>query len=109
MSKGLALAAALLVCATSARAGQAIGSMPIPVSAADLAAAAGVHRADASTLPLDIVRIAFASPDGPEEAKTRAAVARVLQRDGAAVAQLPLPLSPGAWTGRVLDARIADR
>ena len=104
----LAIAAGLLVCATSARAGGAIGSMPIPVSVAELATAAGVERVDASTLPLDIVRIGFASADGPEEARVRAAIARVLQRDGAPLAQLPLPLSPKTWTGRVLDARIAD-
>ena len=109
MSKGLAIAAGLLLsAASSARAGQTIGSMPIPTSVADLAAAAGVHRVDASTLPLDIVRIAFASPEGPEEARTRAAIARVLQRDGPAAGQLPLPLSPKTWSARVLGAPVAD-
>jgi hypothetical protein len=109
MSKGLAIAAGLLLyAASSARAGQAIGSVPIPGSVADLAAAAGVHRVDASTLPLDIVRIAFASPDGAEETRIRAALARVLQRDGAAAGLLPLPLSPRTWTERVLGAAVAD-
>jgi hypothetical protein len=109
MSKGLAIAAGLLLyAASSARAGQAIGSMPMPCSVADLAAAAGVQRVDASTLPLDIVRIAFASPEGPEETRTRAAIARVLQRDGTAAGLLPLPLSPRTWTGRVLGAPVTD-
>ena len=109
MSKGLAIAAGLLLsAASSARAGQAIGSMPIPASVADLATAAGVHRVDASTLPLDIVRIAFASPEGPEETRTRAAIARLLQRDGAAAGQLPLPLSLKAWSGRLLNKAVAD-
>ena len=108
VSSSLTLAAGLLlVAASSARAGQAIGSMPIAASVADLAAAAGVHRVDASTLPLDIVRIAFASPDGQDERKTRAAIARVLQRDGAA-AQLPLPLSPQTWSAHVLRAPVAE-
>src|SRR5262249_56131330 len=40
------------------------GSLPIPIATADLAAAAGLHRDDPSTLGLDIVRLAFASPDG---------------------------------------------
>lgn len=108
MSRRLAIAAGLLVYATSARADQTLGSMPIAASVAELAAAAGVHRLDAATLPLDIVRIAFASPGGPDEARIRAAIARVLRRDGPAVAQLPLPLSPGTWTARVLGARITD-
>ena len=60
MIKGLPIAAGVLLCAARlAHAGQAgIGSMPI-ASVADLAAAAGIHRVDASTLPLDIVRLAF--------------------------------------------------
>ena len=42
--------------------------MSIPVTVADLAKAAGLTRADPSTLPLDIVRLAFASPDGASDA-----------------------------------------
>ena len=102
-----AVAIALLSASTLAQ-GQGVGSMPIAATVADLAAAAGVDRADASTLPLDIVRIAFASPDGLDETRTRAAVARVLQRDGPAAAQLPLPLSAPTWRTRVLGARVPD-
>ena len=109
MPNAVAIAAALLLsAASSAAAGQTIGSMPIPISAADLAAAAGVHRVDASTLPLDIVRIAFASPEGPEETRTRAAIARVLARDGVAAGQLPLPLSLKTWRERVLGGPVVD-
>jgi hypothetical protein len=108
MSRRLTIAAGLLLYAASAQAGQAIGSMPIPARVAELAAAAGVHRADASTLPLDIVRIAFASPDGPDERKIRAAIARVLQRDGMPTAQLPLPLSPKTWTTHLLRAAVPE-
>ena len=109
MAKCLAIAAGLLLCAAwPARAGQAIGTMSIPVSVADLADAAGVHRVDAATLPLDIVRIAFASPESAEETRTRAAIARVLKRDAPAAGQLPLPLSPKTWSARVLGAVVAD-
>ena len=111
MSRGLSIAAGvLLFAAQPARAGQpAIGSMPIPASVAELAAAAGIHRVDASTLPLDIVRIAFASPDGSivEEAAARAAVAGVLGRAGPDRETLPLPLSPKLWTDRILRAPVA--
>ena len=82
--------------------------MPISAPTADLAAAVGVQRDDASTLPLDIVRIAFSSPEGPEEAKTRAAIARVLQRDAVPVARLPLPLPAKTWTARVFEGRVAE-
>jgi hypothetical protein len=112
MTRRLAIAAVVLLCAAhSARAGQvAIGSMPIPVSVPELAAAAGVHRVDASTLPLDIVRSAFASPDGASTAETaaRAAIGRALNRDGGRVASLPLPLGPKLWGERVLRADISD-
>src|SRR5687767_10859537 len=108
MSRGLSIAAGvLLFAAQSARAGQpAIGSMPIPATVAELARAAGIHRVDASTLPLDIVRLAFASPDGTsvEQAATRAAVAGVLDRTGPDRDALPLPLGAKAWTDRILGA-----
>ena len=82
--------------------------MPIPSTVAELAAAAGVHRVDASTLPLDIVRMAFASPDGPDESRLRAAIARVLVRDGETDGRLPLPLSPRTWTARVFEQTIRE-
>jgi hypothetical protein len=111
MSKGAFLAAAVLLSAAqAARAGQpGIGSMPISTGVAELAAAAGIHRVDASTLPLDIVRIAFASPDGTsvEEAAARAAIARVLGRAGSAGDALPLPLSAKTWTDRIVGSQLA--
>lgn len=86
----------------------ALVSLPIPGTSAELAEAAGVHRVDASTLPLDIVRIAFSSPDGPEESRVRAAIARVLQRDVPSAARLPLPLSAQTWRAKVLGGRVAE-
>src|SRR5687768_10255167 len=110
MSRGLSIAAGLLLFAAQpARAGQpAIGSMPIPATVAELAAAAGIHRVDAATLPLDIVRIAFASPDATsaEQATARAAIAGVLGRAGPDRELLPLPLSPKLWTERILRAPV---
>jgi hypothetical protein len=107
MIKGLPIAAGVLLCAARlAHAGQAgIGSMPI-ASVADLAAAAGVHRVDASTLPLDIVRLAFASPDGTsaEQTAIRAALTGVLQRAAPQRELLPLPLGAKVWTDRILPA-----
>src|SRR5688572_24572379 len=107
MIKGLPIAAGVLLCAARlAHAGQAgIGSMPI-ASVADLAAAAGIHRVDASTLPLDIVRLAFASPDGTSSEQTaiRAALTGVLQRAAPQRELLPLPLGAKVWTDRILGA-----
>ena len=55
--------------------------MSIPVTLADLAKAAGLSRADPSTLPLDIVRLAFAGPDGgaTRSAGRRAAIQQALE------------------------------
>src|SRR5215212_4341534 len=104
MWKALAIAAgALLAAAASARGQMPIGSMPIPISAADLAAAAGVQRVVPSTLALDIVRLGFGSgKPTSEELKIRSDVARLLDRDGAPSAVLPLPVSSKLWTERVL-------
>jgi hypothetical protein len=101
--------AAVLFVAPPTRAAEAIGSMTIPVTVADLAAAIGVHREDPSTLPLDIVRMAFASPaDGHEpEASVRAALNRVLAHDGQRD-RLPLPLSASVWREHVLDGSVTD-
>lgn len=89
---------------------QALGSMSIPVSVADLAAAAGIQRADPSTLPIDIVRLAFASPEGSNDqsAVPRAAVLRVLERRGDSGERVPLPLSPRIWRAHVLRAQEPD-
>ena len=109
MWKALAIAAGALLCAAQSARGQVpIGSMPIPTSAADLAAAAGVQRVDPSTLALDIVRIGFASAKpNAEELKVRGTVARLLDSDGAPSAVLPLPLSSKVWTERVLRRSVA--
>jgi hypothetical protein len=108
----LVIAAALLLGALdAARASEPpIGSMAIPIKVSELAAAAGVHRVDAATLPLDIVRMAFASPDGASAAETklRVAVTRALDRDAEPADVLPLPLGSKTWTNRVLRKPISD-
>src|SRR5918993_4239178 len=100
MSRLLVLAALAALCAAPyARADQhAVGSMRLPLPASELAAAIGIHRVDPSTLPLDIVRLAFASPDGANasESAARAALSQALAGGGAGDL-VPLPLSPRAW------------
>jgi hypothetical protein len=88
----------------------AAGSMSIPVSLAELAAAAGLRRADPSTLPVDIVRSAFAAPDHApgESAARRAAIRRVLATRGSSGDRLPLPLNPLTWRKHLLGADVAD-
>jgi hypothetical protein len=98
---------ALLHAAPPSTRDPSIVSLPIPATVAEIAAACGIHRVDGATLPLDLVRIAFASPDGQEERKLRAALARLLQRDGTA-AWLPLPMSPKTWAAHVFRARVPE-
>ena len=86
------------------------GSMSIPVSLADLAAAAGLERVDPSTLPLDIVRLAFASPESAQHqsAPQRATILRALESGGDSGDRIPLPLDPRIWRAHVLPAEVAD-
>lgn len=116
MRKASGLAAGILMLLVPARPGARadeafLGSMSIPAGLAELAAAAGVHRVDPSTLPLDIVRSAFASPDRPNDpwAARRAAIARVLDRAGDSGDRVPLPLSPRIWRAHVLRAEVPDK
>jgi hypothetical protein len=99
----------VILIAPPAHAGQAIGSMSIPVPVADLADVIGVHRDDPSTLALDIVRMTHASPEGPNHAVSpaAAAVAQTLAQDGQRD-RLPLPLTPAIWRDYVLDAQVPD-
>ena len=98
----------LLLCSVDASADAGGGSMSIPVTLADLAKAAGLTRADPSTLPLDIVRLAFASPDDASDAATgpRAAIRRALDAGGDSGDRLPLPLSPATWRARVFRSEV---
>jgi hypothetical protein len=108
---GFALALAVL-CAAPARASDtasAPGSLSLPVTTAALASAAGVHRDDPSTLGIDIVRIAFASPKPTDsEVTARGAIARALSTHGPAAGWLPLPLSPDTWRRHVLGDEVQD-
>jgi hypothetical protein len=84
-------------------------SLPIPIASADLAAAAGIQRDDPSTLGLDIVRLAFASPHNSTgvETEARQAIARALESTGAG-SRIPLPLSADTWRTRVLRTAAGD-
>jgi hypothetical protein len=88
MGRGFGIAAGVLLLiatapATSRADAASSGSMSIPVSLVDLAAAAGIHRVDPATLPIDLVRIAFSSPDKDEGmVRRRAAIAKALDSDG---------------------------
>src|SRR5204863_9529654 len=86
------------------------GAMSIPITVKDLAAAAGLTREDPATLPLDIVRMAFASPQEPgAPADSRmVAIKRALDGFGSGGGRLPLPLRPATWRTHVLHAEISD-
>ncbi len=115
MQKSIGIAAAILLLlvrpGSNARADARVpGSMSIPVSLGELAAAAGLERIDPSTLPLDIVRLAFASPDGApnQQASRRSAILRVLESRGDSGDRIPLPLHPRIWRAHVLSADVAS-
>ena len=108
---GIPLALALLTVASArgAETPAAPGSLPLPITTAALASAAGVHRDDPSTLGIDIVRLAFASARPTEpEAAAREAIARALGAIGPAAGRIPLPLSPASWRRHVLREDIPD-
>ena len=93
-----------------ARADQdAVGSMRLPLPAAELAAALNIPRVDPSTLPIDIVRIAYAFPDNANlhDPAVRAALARALAQRGAGDL-VPLPLTPRMWTEHVLREDVPE-
>ena len=80
------------------------------MSLADLAAAGGLHRDDPSTLPIDIIRLSYASPDwrSDETGRRRTAIKTALETAGDSGARIPLPLSPRLWRERVLRSNVAD-
>ena len=105
------LAALVLCCAIpGARADEpGLGSVRLPLPAAELATALGIHRVDPSTLPLDIVRLAFASPDKASGGETaaRATLAHALARKGEGDL-IPLPLPPRIWREHILRRPVRD-
>src|SRR4051812_8160775 len=109
MWRPLAIAALLVPLAGSGDRGAALaGSVSIPIAAADLAAAAGLQRDDPSTIGLDIVRLAFASPNATAgEAAARQAIAAALSSTGQA-SRIPLPLAAETWRRHVLRSDVPD-
>ena len=111
MPRSPLLAVLALFCAVPCvRADQdAVGSMRLPLPAAELAAAIGIHRVDPSTLPIDIVRVAFAFPDkgNLQDPAVRPALARALAQRGTGDL-VPLPLTPRMWTEHVLRENVPE-
>jgi hypothetical protein len=112
MARSPIIAALILGAALPCAAGQAdtaIGSMRLPLPAADLAAAINLSRVDPSTLPIDIVRIAYAFPDNANlhNPAVREALARALSQRGSGDL-VPLPLTPRLWTEHVLREAVPE-
>src|SRR3954471_11989798 len=115
MSRPAATAVVLLVCAIATPRGAQRTPAPglydlvLPVHVTDVAAAAGLQRADAATFPIDIVRFAFASPDGSNagEMAARASLRAALEQ-GSAGEAIPLPLSPDTWRTHILHTTVAN-
>jgi len=80
------------------------------VSLAELATAAGIQRADPSTLSIDIVRLLFAAPERARDPLTvrRSAVRSALESAGSGRDRLPLPLKPRTWRRHILSAEVPD-
>ena len=115
MPRPAATAVVLLVCAIATPRGAqrtpapGLYDLTLPARVTDVAAAAGLQRADAATFPIDIVRFAFASPDGSNEGEmaARASLRAALEQGGTGDA-IPLPLSPGTWRTYILHTQAAD-
>jgi hypothetical protein len=111
MPRPLALAALILSCAAPCVHAEegALGSVRLPLPAAELAASVGIHRVDPSSLPIDLVRLAFASPDNASasEAAARARLSEALARRGSGD-PIPLPLSPRVWRDQILREQVRD-
>jgi len=86
-------------------------ALPLPVPAASLAAAVGLHASDPSTLLLHIIRLVNESPDGQGAGggKRLAALRQVLAADSKATDVVPLPLDPSIWRETILEQQVADR
>jgi len=105
-----AVAGCVLLTQTLASAQTAVGELALPVPIAEVATAVGLTHADPATLPLDLVRLMYASPRAADaaEATARAEVARVLRAPGKEGDWLPLPLTSTIWRERLLQERVSD-
>jgi hypothetical protein len=86
-------------------------SIPLPVTAAQLATSLGLDPADKSQLVLSIVRLVFDSPDGTsiEDQKRRGILAEHFSRPSANVRdRVPLPLDTSIWRETLLTRHVRD-
>jgi len=112
MRRGIGAAAGVLLLTVSVASpadAASSGSMQLPVSLADLAAAVGIHRVDPATLTIDIIRLTFSSPDEADgSVARRTTLTRALGAGGESGDRVPLPLSPRVWREHVLRADVPD-
>ena len=86
-------------------------SVPLGVKAEALAAALEIRSPDRSRLLLDVVRVAFASPDGQEarESLLKSRMRAVFLAPTPDVREtVPLPLDPAVWREAILGRPVAD-
>jgi hypothetical protein len=106
------IVAGVLLLAESVAFAQAVppAGMALPVPAAELAAAAGLSRSDPATLPVDLVRALYASPErATDQETTRAAVRRLLESPPQGSDRFPLPLTAPIWRERLLQENVPDQ
>lgn len=84
-------------------------SVPLPAPAAELAEALGLPIADRSRIVLDIIRLAFDTPDGvdPKDGQLRARLNAMLQTAEPGETA-PLPLDPSIWRDTILKRDVPD-
>lgn len=86
-------------------------SVPLPVTAVQLAGTVGLDPHDKSQLIVSIVRLAFDSPDGTsvEDQKRRARLTEQFSHPATNVRdRVPLPLDPSIWRETLLTRSVRD-
>jgi hypothetical protein len=109
----LAILGVLLYASSGDARGAAVRpAIPLPVPAAEIAAAAGSGTTGRSLLILDLVRILYDEPEGPDSATVRTARDRVLPllRASARASSdtVPLPLPPSVWREVIFRRLVPD-
>ena len=86
-------------------------SVPLPVTAAQVATSVGLDPADKSQLVVSIVRLVFDSPDGTsvEDQKRRALLTEQFShRNDEGRDRVPLPLDASIWRETLLTRQVRD-